>query len=125
RTVLTSSRGAHGVVRRPGSAMLTVCAAAPVACLLLSVGGYARAIIAAPPGRWPSVAVDASTIVASIIEPVGSAWGALLLALVTSYAARRSRAMPFFLWAGLLLFCIPAAIYAIGWLRAGQILGGI
>ena len=30
-----------------------------------------------------------------------------------------------FLWIGLLLFCIPAAIYAIGWLGVGQALGGL
>ena len=100
--------------------MLTLCAAAPAACLFLSAGGYVRAIIAALPGRWPSVTIDPSTIVASIIEPVGSAWGALLLTLVTAYTARRSRAMPFFLWIGLLLFCVPAAIYAIGWIGAGK-----
>ena len=125
RTVLTSSRGAHGVVRKPASAMLTLLAAAPAVCVLLSVGGYAWAIIAALPGRWPTVSIEPSTVVASIVEPVGCAWSALLLTIVATYSARRSRAMPALLWIGLVLFCVPAAIYAIGWLGVGQALGGL
>lgn len=70
RTVLTSSRGAHGVVRKPASATLTCCAAAPAIGVLLSVGGYAAAIIAALPGA-PPVSIESSTAFASIAEAVG------------------------------------------------------
>jgi ABC-type Fe3+ transport system permease subunit len=125
RTVLTSSRGAHGVVRTPASAILSVCAAVPAAGLLVSVGGYAWAIIRAVPGGWPRVSIDASTAVVSILEPVGCAWIALMMTLLAAYPARRSAAMPAFLWIGLLLFCVPPAIYAIGWLGVGQTLGGL
>src|SRR5262249_34216089 len=45
-------------------------------------------------------------------------------AVVAGYPARRSGAMPVFLWAGLVLFCVPSAIYAIGWLALGQVAGG-
>jgi len=125
RTVLTASRGSQGVVRTPASAILTIWAAAPAVGLLVSVGGYAWAIIRAMPAGWPRVSFDASTIVASIVEPVGCAWSALIITLFAVYPARRSDAMPVFLWSGLLLFCVPAAIYAIGWLGVGQTLGGL
>jgi iron(III) transport system permease protein len=125
RTVLTSSRGAHGVVRIRASAILSVCAAAPAAGLLVSVGGYAWAIIAAVPDGWPRVSIDGSTTIMSILEPVACAWIALIVTLVAAYPARRSGAMRAFLWIGLLLFCVPAAIYAIGWLGMGQALGGL
>jgi len=125
QTVLASSRGAHGVIRKPASVVLSFCAAAPAGCLFLSVGGYAWPIIAALPGGWPGVPIHSSTGAVSVIEPVGCAWSALLLTLITAYPARRSRAMRYFLWIGLLLFCVPAAIYAIGWLGVGSILGGV
>jgi ABC-type Fe3+ transport system permease subunit len=102
-----------------------VCAAAPAAGLLVSVGGYAWAIVAAVPGGWPRVSIDASTTAVSILEPVACAWSALIVTLVAAYPARRSDAMRAFLWIGLLLFCVPAAIYAIGWLGMGQALGGL
>ena len=125
RTILTPSRGAHGVVRRPASVALALSAAAPAVCLLLSVGGYAWAASAALSGSAPRAPFEVSTVLVSIIEPVGCAWSALLLTLVAAYPARRSGAMPAFLWIGLLLFCVPAAVYAIGWLGVGQRLGGL
>jgi iron(III) transport system permease protein len=125
RTVLTSSQGAQGVIRTPASAMLTICAAAPAAGLLVSIGGYTWAIISAVTSGWPRVPIDASTTVASILEPVSCAWTALMVTLVAVYPARRSGAMSVFLWLALLLFCVPAAIYAIGWLGVGQLLGGL
>jgi ABC-type spermidine/putrescine transport system permease subunit II len=33
--------------------------------------------------------------------------------------------MPYLMWISLLLFCVPAAIYAIGWIDLGQKLGGL
>jgi ABC-type Fe3+ transport system permease subunit len=33
--------------------------------------------------------------------------------------------MRYFLWIGLLLFFVPAAVYAIGWIRLSQVLGGV
>jgi ABC-type Fe3+ transport system permease subunit len=125
RTVMTSSRGAHGVVRTRASAILSLCAAAPAGGLLLAIGGYAWAIIGALPSGWPRVSIDASTTSVSILEPVGCAWSALIVTLVAAYPARRSAAVPVFLWIGLLLFCVPAGIYAIGWLGVGQIAGGL
>jgi iron(III) transport system permease protein len=124
RTVLTSSRGAQGVVRTPAAATLSLCAAAPVAFLFLSLAGYASAAIPGLLIRQPVPSLKLSTALISIGEPVAVAWIALLLATVCAYPARGSRAMRVLLWGGLLLFCVPAAIYAIGWLRMGRIGGG-
>jgi ABC-type Fe3+ transport system permease subunit len=71
------------------------------------------------------VPVDAQTVIVSIVEPVGCAWSALVLTLIAIYPARRSPVMSAFLWMGLMLFCVPAAIYAIGWIGVGQSLGGV
>lgn len=125
RAVLTSSRGAHGAIRTPAGVTLSLCAAVPVAFLLLSLAGYTWAAIPAVFAERPTVRLKVSTVLVSILEPVVAAWIALLLTLVSAYPARRSRALRILLWVGLLLFCVPASIYAIGWLRMGQVLGGV
>ena len=124
RTVLSSSRGSHGIVRRRSSFLLTVITAAPAAWLLISVSGYAWPLISS--NATPSLikSVDATTVAVSIAEPVESAWLALFATVIMIYPARRTFAMPYILWASLLLFCVPAAIYAIGWIVAGQVFGG-
>lgn len=124
RVILASSRGAQGVVRKPASAGISLCAAGPAAFLLLSIGGYVWAA-AAVSDRWRSMPVNGSTAIASIVEPVSCAWITLLLTLAAAYPARRSRAMRYFLWSGLLLFFVPAAVYAIGWIRLSQMLSGV
>ena len=123
QAVLASSRGSHGIRRRRGSVLLSVGAAMPAACLLISLSGYALPVFAGL-GAWKGASIDFTTVAVSIIEPVASAWIAILLTLVTAYPARRSRMLPYVLWAGLLLFCVPAAIYAIGWIATGLRLGG-
>jgi iron(III) transport system permease protein len=125
RAVLASSRGVHGVIRRPASAAVGLCAVAPAAFVTLSIGGYLWAATAATPDYWRNLPVDGSTAIASIAEPVGCAWITLVVALAATYPARGLRAMRYFLWIGLLLFFIPAAVYAIGWIRLSQVLGGV
>jgi iron(III) transport system permease protein len=125
RTMLIASRGADGVIRTPVSLGLILPFAVPVAYLFVATTGYAWAVVAAWSGSWPRVPVDARTVIVSIVEPVGSAWSALILTLVAMYPARRSPVMSAFLWIGLLLFCVPAAIYAIGWIGVGQRIGGV
>ena len=124
-SMLTSSRGAHGVVRRPAPAAIAIWAAVPAGGLLVSVAGYASALFTAFPRAWARLPIDVWSTVASIIEPVSCAWMALILVIVAAYPARRSGAMPAFLLTGLLLFCIPAAVYAIGWIGVGQFLRGL
>jgi len=90
---------------------------------VLSLAGYAWAAGLRP--GWPRAPVSLWTVAASVLEPVGCAWLSLLLALLAAYPARRSPAMRHLLWAGLLLFCVPAAVFAIGWIAVGQALGGV
>jgi len=123
RALLASPRGAQGLVRRPAPAPMALGAAAPAALTVLSLAGYAWA--AGLPARWPRVPVTLPTVAASVLEPVGCAWVSLSLALLAAYPARRSPAMRHLLWAGLLLFCVPAAVFGIGWIGVGQALGGV
>jgi len=123
RTLLASSRGSHGLLRRPAHMPAGFGAAAPAALTVFALAGYTWA--AGLPVRWPRVPTSLSTVAASILEPVGCAWLSLSLALLAAYPARRSPAMRHLLWAGLLLFCVPAAIFGIGWIGVGQALGGV
>ena len=125
RTVLSSSRGAHGVVRRRGSVVLSLVAAAPAAFLLLSITGYALPLVRSHPALWPMSSLNMSTVTVSIVEPVACAWLAMLLTLAMLYSARRAFAMRYLVLTSLMLFCVPAAIYAIGWIGTGQVLGGL
>jgi ABC-type Fe3+ transport system permease subunit len=124
QSIFAASRGGHGVVPTRGTAWLTLLAALPAASLAMAITGYAWALLSAPT-EWSRLAADSSAMAPSILEPVACAWTALTLTLVAAYPARRSKAMHAFLWIGLLLFCVPAAIYAIGWLALGQSAGGV
>src|SRR5262245_5575077 len=125
RTVLSSSRGAHGVVQRRGSFLLSLVPAAPAAFLLLSITGYALPLVRSHPAFWPMSSLNISTVTVSIVEPVACAWLAMLLTLAMVYSARRAFAMRYLVLTSLLLFCVPAAIYAIGWIGTGEVLGGL
>ncbi len=125
RTVLASSRGAHGVVRKPGSAMLGVLAAVPGLIALFSLGGYALAVVSGLGRGGLRMRLEPGTFLASVFEPVACAWITVLLVVIVAYPARASRAMRWFLWAGLLLFCVPAAVFGIGWISVSQALGGV
>jgi len=125
RTLLTSARGSQGVIRRPGSAALSGSAVLPTLYLLGSLAGYASPVLMAVKDGRLNVSLNLATVAVSIAEPVGAAWVALALTLICLYPARRVQFLPYLVWASLLLFCVPAAIYAIGWISAGQMLGGI
>ena len=122
RTVFASSRGAQGVNRTSTSSLTRTALALPVVAMAGPILGYTLAALRG--GASGRIVVDTTTIVASVTEAVGCAWFAIALALLTAHPARRSRAAPIFVWASLLVFCVPAGIYAIGWLAVGQSLGG-
>jgi iron(III) transport system permease protein len=123
RTLLTSTRGSHGVARKPGSIVLSACAALPALYVIAALAGYGLPIFRALQRSHTSV--DLTTITVSVIEPVAAAWIAVFLTLMCAYPARSSSAMPYLVWVALLLFCVPAGIYAIGWIQAGQVAGGL
>jgi iron(III) transport system permease protein len=124
RTLLAVSSGSHGVIRKPGPMMLSIFAAVPSVYALASLTGYALPILRAS-GDIHRPSIDFGTITASVMEPVASAWIALALTLACAYPARRARGMTYMVWIALLLFCVPAGIYAIGWIEVAQILGGL
>ena len=125
RTVLASSRGAHGVVRKPAPAILSLVAGVPGALALFSLGGYALAVVSGLNRGWPSVQLDPVTLLPSLAEPVICAWMMVLLVVAAAYPARASGQMRWFLLAGLLLFCVPAGVFGIGWISVSQALGGL
>lgn len=123
--MLTASRGGHGVSRTPAAFGLMLPFGVPAAYVVAAVSGYAWAVVGAVPTSWLRSPVSAATLAVSVIEPVGSAWSALLLTVIAVYPARRSAVMPAFLWIALVLFCVPAAVFAIGWIGVSQRLGGM
>jgi iron(III) transport system permease protein len=125
RTVLASSRGAQGVVRRPDAGALSVLAAVPAAVTLFSIGGYALAVLPALARGWPGPRLRPSSVLASVGEPVVCAWSTVTIVVAAAYAIRSSAALRWSLWAGLLLFCTPGGIHGIGWIGVSQALGGL
>jgi ABC-type Fe3+ transport system permease subunit len=125
RTVLTSPRGAHGVIRKPAHGLFGVVAAIPAMAALFSLAGYTLAVLPALARGWPGASFP-SSMLASVAEPVACAWLTILVVVAAVYPVRRSSfAMGLSLWIGLLLFCIPAAVHGIGWIGIGQLFGGL
>ncbi|MBL8144602.1 MAG: hypothetical protein JNM38_26040 [Acidobacteria bacterium] len=122
QTVLAASRGAHGVVRKPAPARFGIVAALPAAVAAFSLGGYALASLA---GGVPRLRIEPATLFASVSEPVACAWVTVLLVVAAAYPVRASAGLRVCLWAGLLLFCIPAAIFGIGWIGISHALSGL
>lgn len=120
--LLAGPRGRRGPARRPArvASCLLLVLASPS---LLALAGYLGPAVALPAGGWLRISVDASAA-ATVAEAVASAWLAVLLGGGAAYVLRRSAGRPALLTAGLLLFCVPAAIWSIGWIELGQLLGG-
>lgn len=120
--LLAAPKGRVGPFRRP------LPAAAAVLLLIASPSILAFAGYVGPAGGDYAGAslrtLLGKAAFASVAEPVASAWLALLLGGGAAYLLRRSPRQPALLTAGLLLFCIPAAIWSIGWIELGQRLGG-
>lgn len=121
RTILATSRGTHGVVRRPTSVMSAIPATVPAAIAAISLSGYAAASFA---GGLPEWRATPAIFWASIAEAVGCAWIALLLVVVAAYPLRAAPGAKVALWIALLVFCVPAAIFGIGWIGISHALGG-
>ena len=85
----------------------------------------ALALVSGLEREWPRLRIEPGTVLASVAEPVACAWVTVALVVVAAYPARAKGALRWSLWAGLLLFCIPAAIFGIGWIGVSQALGGV
>jgi ABC-type Fe3+ transport system permease subunit len=125
RVILPASRGGRGVVRKPAGAIIGAGMLVLPVLVALSLGGFAWAAISGAEGAWRRLPIGMSTVTVSIAEPVTCALASVALILLTAYPARRSPAIRPLTVIGLLLFCVPAAVVAIGWIGIGQASGGV
>ncbi len=123
--ILPASRSGRGVVRKPGRTMFGLGMLVLPGLVALSLGGYAWAAMSGAGIVWRRLPLGMSTVTVSIAEPVMCALAGVGLTVMAAYPARRSPAIRPLTMIGLLLFCVPAAVVAIGWIGVGQALGGI
>jgi iron(III) transport system permease protein len=123
--VLSMPGGGREIVRRRGSAFVCVGTLLLPVLVGLSLGGYTWAAISGTGGVWRRLPLDPRTITVAIAEPVMCALVTVGLAVLAAYPIRRSVAIRPLAVIGLLLFCVPAAVVAIGWIGVGQALGGL
>lgn len=125
RTLLPTALGSNlGITRHRSPPALVV----PLLLSLPLVGalvGYLWQALAIAGALRPSSLVTPATAAVSVVEPVASAWLAVLVGAGAGYLVRRSfRLLRVTLTAGLVLACVPTAVCAIGWIGIGQRLGG-
>jgi ABC-type Fe3+ transport system permease subunit len=125
RLLLPGSTGGRGIVRKPGSGLVTIGRFALPLVLVLSIGGYARAAFSDVAEAWHRAWIGTSSVAISIAEPVLAAFTAVLVALLVAYPLRRSVISRVVAVSGLLLFCVPTAVVAIAWIAIGRTFGGI
>jgi iron(III) transport system permease protein len=125
RLILPAAASGRGIVRRPGAWLTAASLYVLPLVFVLSIGGYARAALSDGTAAWQRASISASTVAVSIAEPVFCALAALALAVAVAYPLRRSGASRAVAVTGLLLFSVPTAVVAIGWIAIGQTLGGI
>lgn len=124
-TVLSSPRSGRGVVRRRAGLLAGLGMLVLPMFVALSLGGYGWAAVSGTVRGWLRLPLTLSTVAVSVAEPVGCALASVALAVLAAYPARRSPAIRSLVLMGLLLFCVPAAVFAIGWIGVGQALGGV
>jgi iron(III) transport system permease protein len=123
--LLPPAAGGRGVIRKPGGAITGVGLLLLPMAGTLALGGYAWATLSSTGDVWRRAPSMMTTFGASIGEPVLCALASVALAVLTAYPLRRSRAIRPLTMIGLLLFCVPAAVVAIGWIGVGQAVGGL
>ncbi len=123
--ILPGARGDRGVVRKPAGWAVGVGLLILPLLMTLSLAGFAWMAISGVGGIGRRLPPGASTLMASVAEPIVCALSSLGLAVLAAYPARRSAAIRPLTVVGLLLFCVPAAVVAIGWIGVAQTLDGI
>jgi iron(III) transport system permease protein len=115
----------RGVIRTPAGPLASSAMLVLPFFLAMSVGGYVRAVSVTGDDAWRRAFPGWPTLGSSIAEPVIGALTAVGVSILIAYPARRSVAIKVFAMVGLLLFCIPTAVTAIGWIVLGQKLNGV
>src|SRR5262249_46367514 len=123
--LLTEATGSRGVVKRPVRMIAGGVTALLPLMMVLSLGGDARAAFSGAGGMRRRTLIDVGTIAESITEAVLCAFVAVAFTVLAAYPARRSTTIRAFAMIGLLLFSVPTAIIAIGWIHVGQALGSV
>jgi iron(III) transport system permease protein len=123
--ILPGATGGRGIVRKPARRSVSVATFVLPAVVGLSLAGYARAALSGAGIVWSRLSVSTTTVVTSIAEPVLCAFAAVAVGVLAAYPPRRSSIIRPFAVVGLLLFCVPTAVIAIGWIAVEQALGGI
>jgi iron(III) transport system permease protein len=123
--IVPAPSGGRGVVRKPAGVLVTVGMLGLPFMAALSLGGYAWAALSGADGIWRRLSVDTSTVAVSIAEPVLCAFTSVALSVLVAYPLRRAFAIRPLSMIGVLLFCVPTAVAAIGWIAIGQALGGL
>jgi ABC-type Fe3+ transport system permease subunit len=119
--ILSAASTGHGVMRQRGHWITSIAIFTLPAVAGLSLTGYLRAALAGDLLRRPSI--ELASVAASVAEPVLCAFAALTLAVALVYPLRRHAASRVIAVVGLLLFCVPTAVTAIGWIAIGQAFG--
>jgi ABC-type Fe3+ transport system permease subunit len=123
--ILPAATGGRGVIRKPGRVWVTLGMFGLPAFVGLSLAGYGRAALSGTADAWRRLPISVSTVTVSIAEPVVCALAAVALAVLATYPIRRAGMVRSLAVVGLLLFCVPTAVVAIGWIALGQALGGL
>jgi iron(III) transport system permease protein len=123
--ILPGVRGGRGIIRKRAGRSVAVATFVLPVVVALSLAGYARAVLSGAGIVWSRLPVGGTTVATSITEPVLCAFAAVALAVLAAYPARRSWITRPFAVVGLLLFCVPTAVTAIGWIAVEQALGGV
>ena len=125
--LLSAPASGRGVIRKRARMEASIGMFMLPAVVVLALGGYAYAWAAGIGAEavWRPSPQSMSTVTASIAEPVMCAVASTVLAVFAVYPLRRSSSARSLAIAGLLLFCVPPAIPAIGWIAVGQTLGGV
>jgi iron(III) transport system permease protein len=113
----------RGVIRRSAGALIAIGLLPLPAFAASSLVGYGWAFLSNGSSggrRWP---MDLATVSVSIAEPVLCALAGVALAISASYTVRRSAAIRPLMLICLLLFCVPAAIVAVGWVGVSRAWG--
>jgi iron(III) transport system permease protein len=122
--LLAAPASGRGVIRRRAGLGMAVGLLPLPALAALSLTGYGWASTSNGAIPWSRIQLGMEATAASIAEPVLCAVAGVTLVIAAAYPVRRSFSIRPLMLIGLLLFCVPAGIVAIGWIAVAQAIGG-
>lgn len=122
RTLLAQSRSGSGAIRKPAISAIFL-AGAGILLVSAPLAGYVLPVIRGPSLHSLKLPFNFETVAWSLGEPVVCAWITVLTGVMAGYSLRHSRFLVPLLTFGFVVFCIPAAVFGIGWIEIGRVLG--